>query len=123
MEDVACYLNKKVDFSYPVFTSPSEAALTELSLPPPLPTPVPPTHIYIYICMFCVFLSICPSVSLSGDALQTTGDLVKSQGLLKLNVHYYPLSHNSWQVFFSRMHIQCFNQKQQGKGIVKGLQG
>jgi len=94
---------------------PLRQLLTELSPPPCLPTAVLPTHVYIDMYVLCVFVHLPICVSVRGCFANNwrSEDLVKSQRLLKLNVHCYPLPNNSGQflVFFFRMYIQCFNQK------------
>lgn len=96
-----CFSPWKVDFSHPDFTSVSKVALTELSFPP---SPVPLTYIHILICvcfLLCfVHLLIRVSVKKCSANSWRSEDLSKSQRIIKLNVHCYPLPHNSWQVFF-----------------------
>lgn len=121
---VRCYCDKrgsgwcclfspwKVDFSHPDFTSVSKVALTELSFPPPHQSLL---HTYICVCFFVLFcfvhLLICVSVKKCFSNSWRSEDLSKSQRIIKLSVHCYPLSHNSWQVLFFRLCIQGFHQK------------
>lgn len=70
--DGVASLPEKVDFSLADFTSASKTALSFLSHPLFLTQSLLNVYIYIHICVFYVVLSICPSMSMSGDALQTT---------------------------------------------------